>query len=87
MRVRGKRIASLCLFNFHVLKTPLTIPFGETGLSDISLVGGKNASLGEMIRHLSATGINVPGGFAVTSDAYWKLIAEYNIRKNIDEAL
>ncbi|MEQ1915422.1 MAG: PEP/pyruvate-binding domain-containing protein, partial [Gallionella sp.] len=46
------------------------IPFQSLGLADIDKVGGKNASLGEMIRHLSAAGVQVPGGFATTADAY-----------------
>ncbi|HEY9624782.1 MAG TPA: phosphoenolpyruvate synthase [Crinalium sp.] len=44
--------------------------FEEVGISDISLVGGKNASLGELIRQLKPKGINVPGGFAITAYAY-----------------
>ena len=44
--------------------------FGEVGLSDVGLVGGKNSSLGEMIHALSPLGIRVPDGFAVTSEAY-----------------
>ena len=45
--------------------------FNETTIKDIPLVGGKNASLGEMITNLSGKGINVPGGFATTSEAFW----------------
>lgn len=45
--------------------------------SDLGLVGGKNASLGEMIRHLKRRGIAVPGGFATTADAY-RLFMELN---------
>ncbi|MGB7442534.1 MAG: phosphoenolpyruvate synthase [Coleofasciculaceae cyanobacterium] len=44
--------------------------FEEVGIADISLVGGKNASLGEMIRQLNAKGVSVPTGFATTADAY-----------------
>lgn len=44
--------------------------FEEVGMADISLVGGKNASLGEMIQQLTPQGINVPGGFATTAHAY-----------------
>ncbi|ARZ66721.1 phosphoenolpyruvate synthase [Streptomyces abikoensis] len=52
---------------------PLTgrvIPFSELGRSDVSVVGGKNGSLGELIRHLAPVGVNVPDGFATTADAY-----------------
>jgi pyruvate,water dikinase len=45
-------------------------PFSEVGATDVPLVGGKNASLGEMLRELSASGVRVPDGFAVTADAY-----------------
>jgi pyruvate,water dikinase len=44
--------------------------FGEIGIADVALVGGKNASLGEMYRNLSAQGVKVPNGFAITADAY-----------------
>ena len=42
----------------------------EVTISDIGLVGGKNASIGEMIQNLSAANVRVPGGFAVTSAAF-----------------
>ena len=45
-------------------------PFESIGLADLESVGGKNASLGEMISHLSAAGVDVPGGFAITAQAY-----------------
>lgn len=48
--------------------------FEKLGLDDVALVGGKNASLGELIRELSSQGIRVPSGFVVTADAYTKLI-------------
>ncbi|HEX6550262.1 MAG TPA: PEP/pyruvate-binding domain-containing protein, partial [Gammaproteobacteria bacterium] len=44
--------------------------FRETGLDDVPLVGGKNASLGEMYQTLSSQGVRVPNGFAITADAY-----------------
>jgi pyruvate, water dikinase len=46
------------------------LPFREVGIADIPLVGGKNASLGEMLKQLSPKGINVPDGFATTAHAY-----------------
>ena len=45
---------------------PYVIPFQSLGIADIEYVGGKNASLGEMICNLSASGVHVPGGFATT---------------------
>lgn len=44
--------------------------FEEFGIEDVPLVGGKNASLGEMYRKLSGEGVLVPNGFAITADAY-----------------
>ena len=44
--------------------------FAELGVGDVAIAGGKNASLGEMVRELGARGVNVPNGFAVTADAY-----------------
>jgi pyruvate,water dikinase len=46
------------------------LPFTAVGITDIPLVGGKNASLGEMLQQLSPKGINVPDGFATTAHAY-----------------
>ena len=50
--------------------------FEELGIGDVSSVGGKNASLGEMYRELAAQGVNVPNGFAVTADAYRAFLGE-----------
>ena len=44
----------------------------EVKLSDLELVGGKNASLGEMIQNIGDLGVNIPGGFAITVTAYWE---------------
>ena len=49
---------------------PYVIPLNKLGITDIETVGGKNASLGEMITHLSQAGVMVPGGFATTAEAY-----------------
>jgi len=59
------------------------IDLGSVSLGDISLVGGKNASLGEMISNLEELGIRVPSGFAVTTDAYHDFI-KYN---SLDEKI
>jgi len=48
----------------------LVLWFQEVGMNDVALVGGKNASLGEMICRLGSQGVKVPGGFAVTAAAY-----------------
>jgi pyruvate, water dikinase len=49
----------------------------EAGIGDIARVGGKNASLGEMMRHLSELGIRIPGGFIITVEAY-QLFIDHN---------
>ena len=50
--------------------------FAETSIADIPLVGGKNASLGEMYRELASRGVQVPNGFAITAEAYWHFLKE-----------
>jgi len=52
------------------MEKPYIVWFDEIGLQDLPLVGGKNASLGEMRKELSKSGVNVPNGFAVTVSAY-----------------
>ena len=46
------------------------LPLEKLTLADINLVGGKNASLGEMITHLTDAGVRVPGGFATTTESF-----------------
>ena len=58
--------------------------FKNISLKDVPLVGGKNASLGEMYSNLSKKGINVPNGFALTSKAYWHYLKENKINKEIE---
>jgi len=50
--------------------------FAETSIDDIPLVGGKNASLGEMVRELASRGVRVPNGFAITAAAYWHFLSQ-----------
>lgn len=52
-----------------------TIGFEKLGMGDVEVVGGKNASLGEMISNLAGAGVSVPGGFATTADAYREFLA------------
>ncbi len=61
--------------------------FEEVDIKDIPLVGGKNASLGEMIQKLTSKGVRVPGGFAVTSSAYRFLLEESGAKNKIREIL
>lgn len=53
-----------------VLKDPLVLLLKDCDISLVPFVGGKNASLGEMIQHLEPLGINIPGGFATTAHAF-----------------
>ncbi|WP_201022855.1 phosphoenolpyruvate synthase [Thiomicrospira sp. WB1] len=53
--------------------------FNEIGIHDIPLVGGKNASLGEMFQALTPKGIPVPDGFAITAEAYRKLLTDNDL--------
>jgi pyruvate,water dikinase len=59
----------------------------ELGINDIDRVGGKNASLGEMIQNLNNLGVNVPGGFATTADAYRGFLEHENLGKRINALL
>ena len=61
--------------------------FHEVGLEDVPLVGGKNASLGEMIRELSPLGVRVPEGFATTSEAYWHFLEHNGLKEAIAREL
>lgn len=61
--------------------------FAELGIEDVALVGGRNASLGELYRELSPLGVNVPNGFAVTADAYRDLIGEAGLWDQLTELM
>ena len=61
--------------------------FDEIGIDDIPLVGGKNASLGEMCRELKGKGVKVPDGFAITADAYRYVLREAGLDEKIKEVL
>jgi len=61
--------------------------FNEIGIGDVPLVGGKNASLGEMVRTLSEKGVRVPNGFAVTAEAYRYFLREAKLDQKIMEIL
>ncbi len=59
----------------------------QLGINDIDSVGGKNASLGEMIQNLGNLGVNVPGGFATTADAYRGFLEHENLGNRINDLL
>ena len=61
--------------------------FAELGIEDVPLVGGKNASLGEMYRNLAASGVKVPNGFAVTAGAYRYFLEANGLTERIREAI
>ncbi len=65
----------------------LVIPFEQLGMGDVPRVGGKNASLGEMISHLTGLGIQVPGGVATTAAAYWAFLEQGGLKAKIDATL
>jgi pyruvate,water dikinase len=66
---------------------PYIIPFEKLKSKDLETVGGKNASIGEMISTLSKLGVTVPGGFATTAHAYRDFLAQENLSGRIAEAL
>jgi pyruvate,water dikinase len=66
---------------------PYTIPFEQLKNKDVELVGGKNASLGEMISGLANLGVSVPGGFATTSHAYRDFLAQDGLDERIRAVL
>ena len=61
--------------------------FESLGMGDVPLVGGKNASLGEMISKLTAVGVTVPGGFATTAEAYRDFLAQDGLDQRIEGTL
>ncbi|HEV9037570.1 MAG TPA: phosphoenolpyruvate synthase [Puia sp.] len=63
------------------------LPLKSVGLADIALVGGKCASLGEMIQHLAPLGVQIPDGFVITTDAYWQFLEQSQLASFIREQL
>ena len=63
--------------------TEFTIPLEEVCLDDLPKVGGKTASLGEMIQQLAPLGVAVPGGFAVSSTAYDAVLDQAQLRERL----
>jgi pyruvate,water dikinase len=60
---------------------------GDVGMADLGSVGGKNASLGEMLRSLTAAGVLVPDGFATTTDAFHAFVASAGLEHRLRETL
>ncbi|MCW8127206.1 phosphoenolpyruvate synthase [Microbulbifer halophilus] len=67
--------------------TNFTIEFAQLGMGDVDKVGGKNASLGEMISSLAGAGVSVPGGFATTAEAFRAFLAHEQLEQRIAERL
>ncbi|MGD8886564.1 MAG: PEP/pyruvate-binding domain-containing protein, partial [Gammaproteobacteria bacterium] len=63
------------------------LDFSTLGMGDVSKVGGKNASLGEMIKNLSQSGVNVPGGFATTAEAFRDFLKHEGLDQRIHNLL
>ena len=61
--------------------------FETIGIDDVPLVGGKNASLGELYRELAPQGVNVPNGFAIAVEAYWDLLRSTGLDQHIKKIL
>ena len=66
---------------------PYVLAFDELRMTDVERVGGKNASLGEMISQLARAGVRVPGGFATTADAFRDMLTETGLKQRIDAEL
>jgi pyruvate,water dikinase len=66
---------------------PLVLPLEKLRMADVEQVGGKNASLGEMISQLADTGVRVPGGFATTAAAYRDFLAQSGLDTKINAVL
>jgi pyruvate,water dikinase len=69
------------------LATALVVPFEHLRMTDVESVGGKNASLGEMISQLAASGVRVPGGFATTAHAFRQFLAHNGLADKINARL
>ena len=69
------------------LATALVAPFEHLRMTDVEAVGGKNASLGEMISQLAASGVRVPGGFATTAHAFRQFLQHNGLAARIEARL
>src|SRR5882757_3286883 len=69
------------------LATALVAPFEHLRMTDVEAVGGKNASLGEMISQLAASGVRVPGGFATTAHAFREFLRHGGLTERISARL
>jgi len=65
----------------------IILPLNSVGIEDIAMVGGKCASLGEMLRNLTALGVQIPDGFVITTTAYWQFIEQSGLGSLIRQEL
>jgi pyruvate, water dikinase len=68
-----------------MMKSSYTADFSEIRMVDVARVGGKNASLGEMFSALKPRGVGVLDGFAITTEAYWRLLEEKGLRAKLEK--
>jgi pyruvate, water dikinase len=66
------------------MSTAFTLNFSEIRMTDVAKVGGKNASLGELFNALATKGVGVLDGFAITTNAYWRLLQELGLRNKLE---
>ena len=71
----------------NIGEVPLVLWYNQLGMNDVDRVGGKNASLGEMITNLSSLGVSVPNGFATTSDAFNQFLDQSGVNQRIYQLL
>ena len=69
------------------MPTTYTLDFSQIGMDDLPRVGGKNASLGRLFREFKPLGVGVLDGFATTADAYWRLLAERDLKARLERIL
>ena len=69
------------------MKNKFILGLHEAGMEDMARVGGKNASLGEMIQHLAALGIRIPAGFIITVEAYQVFISYNQLEDKISSLM
>ncbi len=69
------------------MSSPIIMELQQAGIGDINLVGGKNASLGEMLQHLSPLGVRIPEGFIITVTGYARFISFNKLEHRIQEII
>jgi pyruvate,water dikinase len=82
--IRAFHGASIAILGGRAMSLAYILNFSEIRMNDVARVGGKNASLGELFSALKPKGVSVLDGFAVTTDAYWLLLEESDLRKKLE---